>query len=316
MDIKKLNESLDKLLEISDEKKQWAVDARKAQMLAAQANAERAKNKYEKTAKMAANSKPVYKADILADLYDVAWDVAYQTLDDIISPKIEEKDGKFMAILMAKSMPESFEEELSKLLEEMSNKYGVKYSYKVEGNKVIIMCNVPNNIIRLTLDDILSGKELSEKVQREELATIVMDNINDLSHDQLVKILNKYSDSRLFPSRWDSEAFGAYPIELAKALSDSNESEDISDIYNVFYKDRDLSDWKEAIAVWQHSILNNFDAHYKQMQEYSMLSEDSDNYVMMLETISDAYPLFIKSLVNAYKKVDKDIYDMLSSEVL
>lgn len=315
MNYENLQEKLDKLLEISDEKKQWAVDSRKAQMLAAQATAERAKARYEKTAKMVNDSKPIYKAEVIDDLYDVAWDVGYKTLHDVISPKIEEKDGKFMAILTVKDMPESFEEELSKLLDEMSAKYGRKYSYKVENNKVIIICDVPNNLITATLEDILSGKNLPALVQRREVANIVMDNIADLNHQQLVKILENYPNSELFPSRWDSEKFGAYPIELAKALSDSFESEDFSDIYNVFYTNKNLSDWAEAITVWQHAILNNFDAHHQYVMECEMTTDLVDNYIEALEIISHHYPLFVKSLINNYKRRDKNLYDKLSAEV-
>ena len=45
MDIQRLNEEIQQLLELSPEKKQWAVDTRQARYLAAQATADREKAK-------------------------------------------------------------------------------------------------------------------------------------------------------------------------------------------------------------------------------------------------------------------------------
>ena len=89
-----------------------------------------------------------------------------------------------------------------------------------------------NKIINETqieyVDEIQAIKE--GNYEGEELAKIVLDNLDEFSEQELIEILNNrhyYSQcggSGLFPSKYD-ELNGAYPVKLASALSKSKENE-------------------------------------------------------------------------------------------
>ena len=149
MNLKKLNEELDKLLlhELSPKTRQWATDEREARYLAAQATADKEKEKFEKNKQRKTKLNPKTTKEIKDSLTFIA-----DNLSDVIGSNfsdIKEENGNFIIVIDNADIEDgkltkSAEEKLKQLLEEMSKKYGCKYTYKVTGTKVEIICEKPN----------------------------------------------------------------------------------------------------------------------------------------------------------------------------
>jgi len=84
-----------------------------------------------------------------------------------------------------------------------------------------------------------------------DLASIIVPDLDKFTDVELLDIFNQVSDklvgsdTSIYPSGWDDEEYGSYPAKLALALSKSKDAENISEIYNIYYANHDLS--KEAI---------------------------------------------------------------------
>lgn len=138
----------------------------------------------------------------------------------------------------------------------------------------------------------------------EPLAQIVMLDLEDLTVDELVQIMNTQHDRRnsLYPSGWDIE-LGEYPAKLAEALVKSNAKESLTDIYNVFYSHRALTDG--AIDVLKEDTLNDFDTTMDIVEEVA----DAEVLDEMLNTIAERYPEFVEQLKTKIKEKDPEIFE-------
>lgn len=138
----------------------------------------------------------------------------------------------------------------------------------------------------------------------EPLAEIVMLDLEDLTVDELVQIMNTQHDSwnSLYPSGWDIE-LGEYPAKLAEALVKSNAKESLTDIYNVFYSHRALAEG--AIDVLKEDTLNDFDTTMHIVEEIA----DAEVLDEMLNTIAERYPEFVEELKTKIKEEDPEIFE-------
>ena len=175
----------------------------------------------------------------------------------------------------------------------------------MKANKILEDLNAIINETQIEyVDEIQAIKEGT--YEGEQLAQIVLDNLDEFSEQELIEILNNrhyYSQcggSGLFPSRYD-ESNGAYPVKLASALSKSKENEDLSDIFNIFYRhNADLDTWNDAALVWQQSILSDFN---KFLWNNPYVDDEYENYVVdMLNDIEKAYPKFVADFKNKLNK--------------
>lgn len=148
------------------------------------------------------------------------------------------------------------------------------------------------------VDDVIAVKEGS--YEGEELDKIVLQNLDEFSEMELIEVLQNYQyynhngGNGLFPSGYNSEN-GPYPAKLASALSKSTESEDITDIYNIFYRENgDLETWGEAAEVWQNNLLNS----EKSLAVVQDVANEDDEYIKeVIYTIGETYPKFAKELL-------------------
>lgn len=81
----------------------------------------------------------------------------------------------------------------------------------------------------------------------EDISSIILDNLDELSVEELTKILENYTyysngAYNLFPSICQGEV---YPIKLAEALAKSSEAESTTGLYNIFYANRNVADFSE-----------------------------------------------------------------------
>lgn len=139
MSIKKINEELESFIinELSTDTKQWAKDEREARYLAAQATADREKEKLDKTKRRLGVSKSEISTKDISNLV-----LTIGTDDSNIETK-ETDDSYIIVITDAEvedgELTKSAEEKLKQLLDEMTKKYGCEYTYKVNGTKVEII---------------------------------------------------------------------------------------------------------------------------------------------------------------------------------
>lgn len=149
MEIKKLNESLKQIInELSDETKQWAVDERTARYLAAQATADREKEKLDKLKRTKKNLEPKPKKEVISSLEKITKSVSFIGTD---FSEVKEENGNFVVVINDANvkngkLTKSAEEQLKKQLEKMSKLYGCKYTYEINGTKVKIICEKPKII--------------------------------------------------------------------------------------------------------------------------------------------------------------------------
>lgn len=138
----------------------------------------------------------------------------------------------------------------------------------------------------------------------EPLAEIVMLDLEDLTVDELVQIMNTQHDgwNSLYPSGWDIE-LGEYPVKLAEALVKSNAKESLTDIYNIFYSHRALTEG--AIDVLKEDTLNDFDTTMHIVEEVA----DAEVLDEMLNTIAERYPEFVEQLKTKIKEKDPEIFE-------
>lgn len=152
------------------------------------------------------------------------------------------------------------------------------------------------------VEEIITKIKNCEYDGEENIADIILNNIDRFNYHELTQIIDKGRQmtgyKELFPSAWNyNRKDEVYPIKLAKALSKSIEKENIRDIYNVFYKQRNHNSFKEAIEVWMDSILDNIGA-YEREYLYDAMDYPTD-VKQIYDTIEKEYPDFINSLYDA-----------------
>lgn len=166
----------------------------------------------------------------------------------------------------------------------------------------------------LNEEDFESGVgKLPEKLQalvdgkydgEEPLAQIVMLDLEDLTVDELVQIMNTQNDglNSLYPSGWDTE-LGAYPVKLAEALVKSNGKESLTDIYNIFYRHEELPE--AVVDVFKKDALDDID---NTMIIISGLY-NTDILTDFLHEIAQGYPEFVEELKTKIKEKDPEIFE-------
>ena len=127
------------------------------------------------------------------------------------------------------------------------------------------------------LQQVLDGTWTEE--EGNTLPDVIVPRLDELTEEQLIQILNNAykldMSNGLFPSGWNSDKFGPYPVKLAQALSKSEDSENLTDIYNVYYANRDEDIFKDAIEVWKDRIMSGEDEKLDHMLQ-PIGDEDDD----------------------------------------
>lgn len=220
MNLKRLNERLQKLLEISDETASDFEELRRA-------NAASAENRYQNAIKQGADK------ETLSKYY---------------------KDSK----------------KASKLKDRAKDAMSKRYDRKVARQK-----QETQDLIRSLAEGTYEGNyaEAYDKVK------------NDMTDDQIFHMFNYYLSNKdgdrysIFPSGWNSEEYGPYPAKLALALCQSQDAENLSDYYNMYYANHALSDG--AIKIFQQAALETEDI-------IKILKDVDDRYIAnMLARIED-----------------------------
>ncbi len=132
-----------------------------------------------------------------------------------------------------------------------------------------------------------------------DLASVINNYLEDLTIEDIVRIMENHTkftnkkDNSLYPSQWPSESLGAYPAKLAEALVKTGDSESLTDIFNMFYADKDLSE--EAVDVFMKDVLDDPKKVTQNMiNEYQGYDED---YIPdMLNEIARNYPQFVEQV--------------------
>lgn len=133
------------------------------------------------------------------------------------------------------------------------------------------------------------------------LAEVIVPNLDEFTDAELLGIFNKISetgdgDYSIYPSQWDSEAYGEYPAKLALALSKSNDAENLSEIYNMYYAGHDLSD--EAADIFRKACKKNPEETYSQFA----VMDDEEIMVDFLNELGDEEPMITKLLLKLTKQ--------------
>ena len=176
-----------------------------------------------------------------------------------------------------------------------------------------------NRILKKTLREDSSQANLIEDIkngtsQEKNIGDIVLENLDEVSVDDLVNILENYKwysnngVHKLFPSgfywmkRRDESPVSAYPAKLAEAVAKSAESETISDIYNIFYRCHgDLQTWGEAEKVWEEQMMNP-----NAMIDFLSMCDDEAYYNDIMSTLYDEIPEFAKRLEKKLLQYNKE----------
>lgn len=125
----------------------------------------------------------------------------------------------------------------------------------------------------------------------EPLAKIVMSDLDNLTVDEIVNIMNTQEDrwNSLYPSGWDIE-LGEYPVKLAEALVKSNGKESLTDIYNVFYRHEELPE--AVVDVFKKDALDDIKNTLDIMDDLA----DAEVLTDFLDEIAKNYPEFVEQL--------------------
>ena len=140
--------------------------------------------------------------------------------------------------------------------------------------------------------------DLQKELEDSSLAEVVYPNLKELSVEELKAIMEhhrefKNMDNSLYPSEWPADKFGPYPVKLAKALVLTDDNESITDVYNIFYSNRQVDE--AAASVFMQDALEDPKGVTKEVivdsQEY-----DPDLVTEMLEEIAEKYPQFVEEI--------------------
>ena len=164
------------------------------------------------------------------------------------------------------------------------------------------------------LEEVLEGtyKTYYHDKNAAPLADIVVPRLDELSIEQLSDILETYGheDNSLFPSGWRHKGqTELYPRELALALSKSNCAEDLTDLYNIYYKayacNPDIF-W-QAEDVWQKGALTT--DRFTTRDYLDALEDDVDGWLSNLEK---HYPEFVEKLRQQFNLSDSSDNDLIN----
>lgn len=169
------------------------------------------------------------------------------------------------------------------------------------------------------LQEILDGTWTEE--EGNNLADVVIPRINELSEEQLIQILNNaykldYFNS-LFPSGYDADKFGPYPVKLAQALSKSEDSENLTDIYNVYYANRDEDTFRDAMEVWKDRIMSGEDEKLDHMLQAIGDEEDDAVYdAHILLKLSKDHGDLVEFLIEHLEEINPQLAEQTRQEFL
>ena len=141
--------------------------------------------------------------------------------------------------------------------------------------------------------------DLQKELEDSSLAEVVYPNLKELSVEELKAIMEHHReftgphDNSLYPSGWPADKFGPYPVKLAKALVLTDDNESITDVYNIFYSNRQVDE--AAASVFMQDALEDPKGVTKEVivdsQEW-----DPDYATEMLEEIAEKYPQFVEEI--------------------
>lgn len=180
-----------------------------------------------------------------------------------------------------------------------------------------------DNTIKMALgEDIIEGGDpiiaiKDGSYEGEDIAEIVLENLDEFSVQDLVTILDNYDwyshngVYKLFPSgfywmnRRDESPVSVYPAKLAEAVAKCKNKEVITDIYNIFYRCRgDLNTWGEAEKVWENEMFSdtaNFDTFLDACD-----MGDSEYYNQVMGDLYDNIPEFAHKLEEELLQYNKE----------
>lgn len=164
------------------------------------------------------------------------------------------------------------------------------------------------------LQEVLTGTWTGEK--GNTLADVVIPRIDELTIEQLTDIFNNSYEldgkvHSLFPSGFDVDKFGTYPAKLASALARSKESENLTDIYNVYYANRDEDAFKDAMVVWEDYIMSGQDNKLSNiLQAIEDNESDADYDAQMFFELRRDHAHLVEFLINYLEDINPELADL------
>lgn len=136
------------------------------------------------------------------------------------------------------------------------------------------------------------------------IAEILLPRIDDVTVEQIKSIMDDYSlvgqEQSIFPSNWNPD-LGPYPVKFAEALSKSTSAENDTDIFNVFYCNRDEALFEDAIQVWKGAVLKDVSEH--NCNTLNLMDSCGEEYVAdVYSEIQEHYPDFVELVAEVAKK--------------
>lgn len=183
---------------------------------------------------------------------------------------------------------EKLNEELKKLLNEV----------QTDNNDLL------DQVLQHTYD--LSGPTLAE---------IIIPNIDKVTVDELIDILNDFhgyinQDQSLLPSAYD-ENLGPYPVKLAEAVARFDDRELITDIYNVYYRSKGIQTFKEAMQVWKNAIKQNPQETINNLKVIGDVDDDAQNDALIFDAIKQNHLDLVNFLLQELNKNDVILADKI-----
>ena len=147
--------------------------------------------------------------------------------------------------------------------------------------------------------------DLQKELEDSSLAEVVCPNLKELSVEELIKIPGiglvkaefKNMDNSLYPSEWPADKFGPYPAKLAEALVLTEDNESLTDLFNIFYAHRQISE--KAAHVFMKDVIDDPTGANKQLIANSK-DFDADYVTDMLDDIAAKYPQFVEDAKKKY----------------
>ena len=144
--------------------------------------------------------------------------------------------------------------------------------------------------------------DLQKELEDSSLAEVVYPNLKELSVEELKAIMEhhrefKNMDNSLYPSEWPADKFGPYPAKLAEALVLTKDNESLTDLFNIFYAHRQISE--KAAHVFMKDVIDDPTGANKQLIANSK-DFDADYVTDMLDDIASKYPQFVEDAKKKY----------------
>lgn len=169
------------------------------------------------------------------------------------------------------------------------------------------------------LQQVLDGTWTEE--EGNTLPDVIVPRLDELTEEQLIQILNNAykldMSNGLFPSGWNSYKFGPYPVKLAQALSKSEDSENLTDIYNVYYANRDEDTFRDAMEVWKDRIMSGEDEKLDHMLQAIGDEEDDAVYdAHILLKLSKDHGDLVEFLIEHLEEINPQLAEQTRQEFL